>query len=53
MKATWGLHAFLPLIDLSSQGSCRPSPKQNRRLFQNKNKVNYRTSITAIEHTLS
>ena len=28
-----------------------PSPKQNRRLFQNKNKVN-RTNITAIEHTL-
>ena len=41
------------MIDLSSQGSCRPSWKQNRRLFQNKNKVNYRTSITAIEHTLS
>ena len=35
----------------SSQGSCRPSPKHNRRLFQNKNKVN-RANITATEHTL-
>ena len=34
--------------------TCFAKTKQNRRLFQNKNKVNYNgTSITAIDHTLS